>query len=58
MAEEQMGILSLIDLVMCVETSASLGRTDEAAGTSRTSSKVRASPESLAVGLWAMQAVS
>ncbi len=43
MAEESMGRPSRTDFVSCVPRSISLGRTSEAAGTSRTSSKVSAS---------------
>ena len=43
MADDTMGIASLMDGVNCVRTSVSLGTTSLSAGTSRTSSKVSAS---------------
>ena len=48
MAELKSGMLSVMDCVTRVRVSAVLGNTVDAAGTSRTSSKVRASRISIA----------
>jgi hypothetical protein len=58
-ADDSTGIASRIDAVTAVEVSACDGRTAEAAGTSRTSSKVRPSlmsmdsPETAGQACWA-----
>ncbi len=53
-ADEMTGIFNEIVRVTRVDTSTWFGMTSEAAGTTSTSSNVRASPKSLSIGLFAM----